>query len=140
MRPPRKPLLESATTAAIIDSFRDVHRALGFGFRERIYAMALERDLIAKGHSVTREAHVMVYYRGLPLAPQRIDMLVDGRVIVENKASAQLNPQAKPQLVSYLAATDIEVGLLLHYGPEARFYRVVFENRLKRRETPHNNR
>ena len=57
-------LLEEALTRSVIGSFYDVHRELGFGYRELIYALALERALVAKGHRVDREAAVMVYFRG----------------------------------------------------------------------------
>ena len=128
-------LLERELTGSILDSFRDVHRELGFGYREYLYALALERDLVAKGHRVDREVAVMVYYRGEPLARQTLDMIVDRKVIVENKATEQLHPAAQLQLFSYLCATDMEVGLLLHFGREAKFQRVICENRLKQRRT-----
>jgi GxxExxY protein len=133
MNEPRKPLLHGETTASIIDSFRAVHRELGFGYRELIYTVALERDLRAKGHSIEREVPVTVYFRGEPLAKQRIDLLVDRKVIVENKATVRLHPQDGPQLFSLLCATDVEVGLLLHFGRRPEFYRFFFENRLKQR-------
>jgi GxxExxY protein len=126
-------LLEGTTTRAIIDTFRDVHRALGFGYREYIYALAMERDLVAKGHQVDREVAVMVYYRGEPLAGQTLDMIVDRKVIVENEASERLHPTASVQLFSYLCSTNLEVGLLLHFGHDAKFHRVICENRFKRR-------
>ena len=63
-----KPLLHGDITASIINSFFEVHKELGFGFREYIYTRALERLLIAKGHKVEREVAVMVYFRGEPLA------------------------------------------------------------------------
>jgi len=129
----RRHLLDEAITRAIIDTFRDVHRALGFGYREYIYALAMERDLVAKGHQVDREVAVMIYYRGEPLARQSFDMIVDQKVIVENKATEHLHPTALPQLTSYLCSTNIEVGLLLHFGHESKFRRVICENRLKRR-------
>ena len=125
-------LLEGAITGSILDSFRDVHRGLGFGYREYIYALALERDLVAKGHRVEREVAVMVYYRGQPLAKQTLDMIVDEKVVVEAKAAERLHPSAHLQLFGYLCATDLEVGVLLHFGREARFHRVICENHLKR--------
>lgn len=126
-------LLEERTTRSIIASFHEVHRTLGFGYRERIYLLTLERDLVAKGHRVDREVAVMVYYKGEPLARQTIDMIVDEKVVVEGKASERLHPAAGPQLFSYLCSTDLEVGLLLHFGREAKFKRFICENQLKRR-------
>ena len=125
-------LLEEATTGAIIGVFFDVHRTLGFGYRESIYAAALERDLRAMGHEVEREVSVLVYYRGSPLAKQVFDMVVDKRVIVEIKATERLHPQANSQLFSYLCSTTLEVGLILHFGRRPHFHRVICENRFKR--------
>ena len=97
-----KPLLHGDITASIIDSFFDVHKELGHGFREYIYSRALERLLIAKGHKVEREVPVMVYFRGEPLAFERMDMLVDETVVIENKAREPLDPDAQGQLFAGL--------------------------------------
>jgi hypothetical protein len=72
-------------------------------------------------------------FRGEPLAYERMDMLVDGAVVIENKAREPLDPDAQGQLFAGLAATNLEVGLVLHFGKKARFYRVFFENRFKQR-------
>jgi GxxExxY protein len=126
-----KPLLDGAITGAIIDAFYAVHNAFGFGYRELIYSLALERELLATGHRVRREARVMIYYRGEPLAMQRVDLLVDDRVVVEVKATEHLHPMASTQVFSYLCSSDYEVGLVLHFGREPVFNRVICENRLK---------
>lgn len=129
----RKPLLCEAVTGAIIGSFRDVHRELGFGYRELIYGLAMERDLRAKGHQVAREVAVMVYFRGEPLARQTLDMVVDQMVIVEIKGTERLHPHASLQLFSYLCSTNLEVGLLPHFGRQPSFQRLICENHLKAR-------
>ena len=126
-------LLCEATTGAIIGSFRDVHRELGFGYRDLIYGLAMERDLRAKGHQVDREVAVMVYFRGEPLARQVLDMVVDQKVIVEIKGTERLHPHASLQLFSYLCSTNLEVGMLLHFGRTPTFHRMICENHLKRR-------
>jgi len=112
-----------------------VHWSLGFGFREHIYALALERDLIAKGHRVDREVAGLVYHRGEPLAWQLLDMIVDEKLVIETKATERLHPGARGQLFGYLSATRLEVGLLLHFGYGAKFHRVICENRLKRHQS-----
>lgn len=124
-------LIEKATTGAIIGSFYDVHAALGFGYRELIYSLALERDLRAKGHQVDREVAVMIHFRGEPLARQTLDMVVDQKVIVEAKSTEALHPDADRQLFGYLCASTLEVGLLLHFGRRAKFHRVIHENKYK---------
>src|SRR5215831_5357536 len=128
----RPALIEEKTTGAIIASFHEVHGALGFGYRERIYAAAMERDLRAKGHHVDREVPVMIHFHGEPLARQVLDMIVDKKVVVEIKGTEALHPDASRQLFSYLCSTTLEVGLLLHFGHDAKFYRVLYENRFKR--------
>jgi GxxExxY protein len=126
-------LLEAELTGSVIGSFFDVHRGLGFGFREHIYGLALERDLVEKRHRVEREVAVMVYYRGEPIARQTLDMIVDEKLVIEIKATEQLHSSGTLQLFSYLCATNLEVGLLLHFGREPKFHRVICENRLKHR-------
>ena len=126
-------LVAEALTRAVIGAFYAVHGELGFGFREYIYALALERELVVRGHHVERELPITVYYRGEPLAKQTLDMVVDERLIIETKATERLHAGAPLQLFGYLCATNLEVGLLLHFGREARFHRVVCENRFKRR-------
>jgi len=127
-------LFEEKLTRSVIGAFFDLPWSLGFGFREYIYSLALERDLIAKGHRVDREVAVMVYHRGEPLAWQVLDMIVDEKLVIETKATEQLHPGARRQLFSYLSATTLEVGLLLHFGYNAKFYRVIYENRFKRHQ------
>lgn len=128
-------LLEADLTRSVIACFYQVHRALGFGFREYIYAIALERELVDAGHHVDREVGVTVYYHGRPLARQVLDMIVDSKLVLEIKTGDRPPPGGTAQLYSYLCATDLELGLLLFFGPEPKFYRVIFENRLKRRES-----
>jgi GxxExxY protein len=127
------PLLHGEITSSIIDSFFEVHRELGFGFREYLYVRALRRLLVAKGHKVEREVPVLVHFRGEALGYERMDMLVDGKVVIEAKARELLDPDTHGQLFAGLAATDLEVGLILHFGKQARFYRLFFENRFKQR-------
>lgn len=123
------PLLERALSKVIIESFYEVYSNLGFGFRERVYSLALERELVARGRSVRREVRVPVWYKGVVLTTERVDMIVEDRVIVENKAMAVLPVSSEDQLLNYLKATPLEVGLLLHFGPEPKFYRRVHSDK-----------
>src|SRR5688572_14637130 len=81
-----------------------------------------------RGHDVRREVAVNVYYKRLRLGRQRIDMIVDGTLIVEGRAGFDLRLGVREQLYSYLHATEMEVGLLLHFGPKPKFNRVVSMN------------
>jgi GxxExxY protein len=120
-----RPLLEERLTHSVIGAFYQVYNELGFGFLEHVYTMALERELRARSHAVGRELYVPVFYRGEELAKQRIDMLVDETLVVEAKATLMLHRSASRQVHNYLCATRLQVGLLLHFGPEPAFYRLI---------------
>ena len=125
-------LFEETLTRSVIGAFYEVYRELGFGFREYIYSRSLEKALAQRGHSVGREVPTMVYYGGEPVAQQVLDMIVDEKLVIEIKATEHPHPSAAAQLFSYLSATQLEVGLVLHFGRKAKFHRVFYENRLKR--------
>ncbi len=76
-----------------------------------------------------RELAVAITYKGRRVAWQRLDMIVDDKIIIEVKSAELLAPYAKRQLLSYLRASKYEVGLLLHCGPEPRFSRLVDTNK-----------
>ena len=122
---PRDGLHDEELTGSVIGAFYEVYNVLGFGLLEQLYAAALEHELRARGHRVAREVAVRVAYKGTVIGRQRLDLVVDGRVVVETKSTYHLHPAAARQLFGYLGATGLEVGLLLHFGPEARFRRVV---------------
>jgi GxxExxY protein len=124
--------LEQELTYSIIGAGYDVYRELNFGFREHVYAMALERLLLARGHRVGREVSIPVFFQGQELTTDRLDMLVDAKVVVEVKSTHKLPPEASRQLLCYLRCTNLEVGLLLHFGPRGfgRF-RLVASNEYK---------
>ena len=131
-----EPLLEEELTNSIIGGFYTVFRVLGFGFLESVYSAVLAKELSARGHKVAREVLVPIYYFGELAAYQRLDMIIDDRVIVELKASERLPPIAERQLFNYLRCTDLEVGPLLHFGHEPKFQRVVHSRRFKRHHHP----
>ena len=112
-------------THSVIGAFYDVYNTLGYGFLEQVYMSALERALRARGHVVGREVHIPVFYSGEEISRQRIDMIVDERLLVEAKSTQDLHKSASRQVFNYLRATRLQVGLLLHFGPEPRFYRLV---------------
>jgi GxxExxY protein len=113
----RHELIEERLTGSVIGAFFDVYNTLGYGFLEHVYVMALERELIERKHRVAREVAVPVLYKGHVLAEQRLDMIVDGKLVVETKSTQELHKGANRQVYNYLKATNLEVGLLLHFGP-----------------------
>ena len=125
-------LLEEALTRSVIGCFFDVYNEFGGGLPEFIYVRALERELTDRGHEVAREVAVPVFYKGRELALLRLDMLVDQRLVIEAKATDTLHPTALRQQCNYLRCTTYEVGLLLHFGPEPKFYPLVCHNSRKK--------
>ena len=115
---------DSVLTRTIIAAFFAVYNTLGFGFLESVYAAALEKELIKRGFSVAREVGIQVWYDGDPIAWQRLDMVVEGRVVIEFKSSAALPQSATRQLYNYLKASRLRVGLLLHFGERPHVHRV----------------
>ena len=122
---PADELIEGKLTESVIGAFYEVYNFLGFRFLEQVYLAALERELRARGHAVGREVWVPVFYKGDEISRQRLDMIVDERLVVEAKSTQELHKSAPRQLHNYLRATRIQVGLLLHFGPEPAFYRLV---------------
>src|SRR3954470_21465578 len=102
-------LLQEETTRQIIGAFFEVYNKLGPGFLESVYAAAMEHALRKRGLKVEREVWVVVYMDGVPIARQRMDMIVEDVVIVENKAKPYFPQGAADQLRDYLKATRLEV-------------------------------
>lgn len=121
-------LIEEALTYSVIGAFFEVYNQLGFGFLEQVYVNALEAELIARGHRVRREVMVRVYYKGKVIGRHRLDMIVDDKLVVEVKSTHHLNDADPRKVYAYLHSTKLEVGLLLHFGPEAKFYRLASPN------------
>ena len=122
-------LLHDSLTRSIIGAFFEVYNQLGFGFLEQVYVLALEDELKARGHLVARQVGVNVAYKNRVIAVQRLDMVVDELVVVEIKSSRTLPEMAARQVHNYLRASRLELGLLLHFGPKASFFRLISSNR-----------
>src|SRR5687767_522229 len=95
-------LFEERLTHSVIGAFFEVYNNLGFGFLEHVYVMALERELMERKHRVAREVAVRVLYKGHPLAEQRLDMIVDEKLVVETKSTHDLHKSATRQVYNYL--------------------------------------
>jgi GxxExxY protein len=118
-------LLEAELVRSIVGGFFDVYNYFGYGLSERVYSGALAHELRERGHIVVRELLVNIRYKGRHAAAQRLDMVIDDKIIVENKAVEKLCLADRTQLINYLRATKFEVGLLLHFGPAPRFQRYI---------------
>jgi GxxExxY protein len=126
-------LIEGDLVYSIIGAFYDVYNYYGYGLLEGVYVAALHQELLDRGHRVDREVRLPILYKQRRVGWHRADMIVDGKVIVECKAADALPPYAQRQILSYLNATPLEVGVLLHFGPEAKYHRYVDTVRNRRR-------
>lgn len=118
--------IHSELTKNIIENAFKVHNKLGFGFLEKVYHSALEIELKKNGFAVETEKQIDVYYDGQIVGQFFADLIVDGSVILEIKAVSTLNSAHETQLVNYLKATKIKVGLLLNFGKSLEIKRKIF--------------
>lgn len=131
------PLKHSDCTGRIIGVFYDVYNELGYGFLESTYAAAMLVALEESGLIAAREVSVPVWFRGRQVGQYFADMVVENKVLIEFKAARHLESAREAQLLHYLRATQIEVGLLLNFGLRPQFRRLLFDNERKKiRENP----
>ena len=130
-------LKHSALSEKIIGVFYDVYNELGHGFLESTYAEAMLMALEESGLSAAREVPVPVWFRGRKVGQYFADLIVEDVVLLELKAARTLESAHEAQLLHYLRATNVEVGLLLNFGLRPQFRRLLFDNERKKiRENP----
>ena len=125
-------LVHEELTEKIIGVYYDVYNELGHGFLESVYQEAMCIALVSAGLKVQRQVATPVWFRGQQIGDFRADLLVDDAVLIELKAVVHIDAAHEAQLLNYLRATAIEVGLLLNFGPRPQFRRLVFANERKR--------
>ena len=116
-------------TEIVIRSFFKVYNTLGYGFLERVYENALFYELSNTELIVEKQSRINVFYKGEVVGKYVADLVINNKVIIEIKAAENLCEEHECQLINYLKATNIEVGLLLNFGKKPQFRRKVFSNR-----------
>lgn len=124
-------LLHKSLTDKIINCFYEVYNVLGYGFLERVYETSLFNELTSRGIDCERQKKIEVYYKGDTVGDYYADIIVEEKVILELKASESICEEHEFQLINYLKATNIEVGLLLNFGKKPEIRRKVFANNRK---------
>jgi GxxExxY protein len=119
-------------TQKIIGVYYDVYNELGVGFQESVYQKSLALALESAGLKVCSRIDIPVWFRGHQVGQFEGDLLVEQCVLLELKAARALGSAHQTRLMNYLRATEIEVGLLLNFGPKPEFKRVAYDNSRKR--------
>jgi GxxExxY protein len=122
---------EEALTEKLIGVFYTVYNDLGHGFLEKIYQKAFALQLSKQGFNFEEQKGLRIHYLGVDLGEFYADLVVQSTVIVELKAAAALETAHELQLLNFLKASGIEVGLLLNFGPKPQVRRMIFDNEKK---------
>ena len=124
--------LHKELTDKIIRCFYNVYSELGFGFLENVYQNALYFELMSNQFKVETQKAIEVYYQNRLVGTYRADLLVNDSIILELKAVEYLIEEHELQLINYLKATNIEIGLLLNFGKKPEIRRKIFTNDRKK--------
>lgn len=125
-------LLYKNITDDILKVYFDIYNHLGYGFLEKVYQNAMYFELQKKGYKVEAQKPIKVYLKGQLIGEYYADLLIEDKVIIELKACELLMNIHVAQLMNYLKATPIEVGLLLNFGEEPEFKRIIYTNDRKK--------
>jgi GxxExxY protein len=125
-------LLHQKITDSVLKVYYDVYNSLGYGFLEKVYQNAMYFELKNAGYKVEAQKPIKVYLRNQLIGEYYADLLIEDKVIIELKACEVLMNVHIAQLMNYLKATEVEVGLLLNFGEEAEFKRIIYTNDRKK--------
>ncbi|MEA5459057.1 GxxExxY protein [Arcicella sp. LKC2W] len=125
-------LLHQEITDEIINAFYFVYNELGYGFLEKVYQNSLYLELMSRGFKVEPQKQIKVFFQGKQVGDYYADMVVNELVILELKSSNGLEEKHEAQLLNYLKATAMEVGLLLNFGLKPQIRRKIFTNDRKK--------
>jgi len=115
----------------VIGAAMEVHNVLGPGFLEFIYQAALEKELTLRGIPFAHQVELPVSYKGDLVGVYKADLIVDGKIIVEIKGISKLNASHQAQALHYLAATGLELAILVNFGAGSLDYRRVVRSQNK---------
>ena len=124
--------LHKEITSKIIQAFYKVYNTLGYGFLEKVYENAMRIEISKSGLHVEQQKNIKVFYESEQVGDYYADLLVESLTIVELKAAETICDEHETQLLNYLKATDIEVGLLVNFGKKAEIKRKIFLNKNKK--------
>jgi GxxExxY protein len=123
-------------TEKLIGIFFSIYNELGHGFLESVYEQAFSVVLAENDVPFQRQIAIPVWFHGRQIGEFRADLLISAKVLIELKTGRDIDSAWEKQLLNYLRATDVEVGLIFNFGPTAQFRRYVFENDKKNPRNP----
>jgi len=124
-------LLYKEVSSPILKIFYEVYNQLGYGFLEKVYQNAMYLELKAQGYKVEAQKQIKVYYKSQIVGEYFADLVIEDNIIVELKACECLINSHITQLLNYLRCTTIEVGLVLNFGENPEFKRLIYTNNRK---------
>ena len=122
-------MLYEDITSEIIKIFYKVNNTLGYGFLEKVYENAIILELKKAGIKIKQQENIKVFYEGEEVGNYYADIIVEDKIILELKCCENLRDEHRNQLINYLKATNMEVGLLLNFGKNSEFKRVIFSKK-----------
>ncbi|MDI6050428.1 GxxExxY protein [Flavobacterium sp. XS2P24] len=125
-------LLHRNLSDTILKIYFEVYNELGYGFLEKVYQNAMYFELKSQGYKVEAQKQIKVYYKSQLVGDYFADLLIDDSIILELKACECLKDEHKAQLLNYLKATEVEIGLLLNFGTTPEFKRSIYTNDRKK--------
>lgn len=125
-------MLHEELTNKIINAFYTVYNTLGYGFLEKVYENAMMIELKKMGLNGSKQIPIKVFYDEFKVGDYYADIIVEDLIILELKAMERISENHEYQLINYLKATEIEIGLLLNFGEKPEFKRKIFTNDRKR--------
>jgi GxxExxY protein len=121
-------MIHQVETSEILQCFYKVYNTLGYGFLEKVYENSLILELKNHGLACAKQVPITVFYEGITVGDYYADIIVEDKIILELKAVDTLVEEHELQLINYLKATKIEIGLLLNFGKQPQVKRKIFTN------------
>jgi GxxExxY protein len=124
--------LHKSLSDSILKIYYEVYNELGYGFLEKVYQNAMYFELKSQGFKVEAQKQIKVYYKSQMVGEYFADIIVEDLITLELKACECLMDEYQAQLLNYLKATKVEIGMLLNFGTEPEFKRLIYTNDRKK--------
>jgi GxxExxY protein len=124
--------LHKSLSDSILKAYYEVYNELGYGFLEKVYQNALYIELKSQGFKVEAQKQIKVYYKSQMVGEYFADLIIDDSITLELKACECLMDEHQAQLLNYLKATKVEIGILLNFGVVPEFKRLIYTNDRKK--------